>query len=274
MRHARGRGYRWICGFPILVAVLCATLLVAGCGRKEVRPRPGIAPPPPAPSQPSGRRVPATQRPYTINGHTYYPLPSAHGYSATGIASWYGRPFHGRKTACGETYDMHEMTAAHKTLPMQTRLLVRNLDNGRETVVRVNDRGPFVKDRIVDLSLAAASTLGFDRAGTTRVQLTALGEAVPVVEQGKTYQQFLPYRDLNTGEFYVQIGSFTDRNNALRLRDRMENEGRKTVVVTYDRGDQIFHRVQVWGGTTTEVAGQVAQALEAAGFDGAFVVAR
>ncbi|MCI5132293.1 MAG: septal ring lytic transglycosylase RlpA family protein, partial [Candidatus Electrothrix sp. EH2] len=98
------------------------------------------------------KKIPGTQRPYVIEGQTYYPIPSAQGYEETGLASWYGDPFHGRKTANGETYDMYGVTAAHKTLPMNTMLLVKNLRNGKTATVRINDRGPFVDGRIIDLS--------------------------------------------------------------------------------------------------------------------------
>ncbi|MCI5223596.1 MAG: septal ring lytic transglycosylase RlpA family protein [Candidatus Electrothrix sp. AR4] len=122
------------------------------------------------------KRQPATQRPYVIKKKTYYPIPSADGYVEKGIASWYGGMFHGRKTANGETYDMRGDTAAHKTLPMNTMLLVENLVNGKSTVVRINDRGPFVAGRIIDLSYTTAQELGVVKNGTEMVRITALGE--------------------------------------------------------------------------------------------------
>jgi rare lipoprotein A len=121
-----------------------------------------------------GKKIPATQRPYVIEGQKYYPIPSADGYEETGLASWYGDPFHGRKTANGETYDMYGVTAAHKTLPMNTMLLVRNLVNGKTATVRINDRGPFVDGRIIDLSYTTAKELGIYRRGTGKVQIVAL----------------------------------------------------------------------------------------------------
>ncbi len=121
-------------------------------------------------------KTPPTQRPYVIKKRTYYPIPSAEGYVEKGLASWYGGKFHGRKTSNGETYDMHSKTAAHKTLPMNTMLLVENLVNGKNTVVRINDRGPFVDDRIIDLSYATAQNLGIFKKGTGMVRITALAE--------------------------------------------------------------------------------------------------
>ena len=128
----------------------------------------------------SGHR-PRTQKPYVIDGKRYYPIPSAEGYSEKGIASWYGGKFHGKKTSNGETYNKYSMTAAHKTLPMNTMLLVKNLENGKKTVVRINDRGPFVRGRIVDLSYKAAKTLGIVKNGTARVQAIALGEEYALI---------------------------------------------------------------------------------------------
>lgn len=119
------------------------------------------------------------QKPYTIRGKTYYPLASAKGYDKTGIASWYGPGFHSGKTASGDRYDQEAMTAAHTVLPFGTMLLVRNLGNGRTAVVMVNDRGPFVSGRIIDLSKAAARQLGMIGSGTAKVRLTALEDGTP-----------------------------------------------------------------------------------------------
>lgn len=126
----------------------------------------------------------ATMRPYTINGKTYYPTTVSVGDTALGIASWYGPNFHGKKTSNGETYNMNAMTAAHKTLPMNTMVRVTNLSSGAQTTVRINDRGPFVAGRIIDLSKAAATSIGMIGAGTARVKL----EVVGFYGDGKNYQ--------------------------------------------------------------------------------------
>jgi len=220
-----------------------------------------------------GTSVSATQRPYVINGRTYYPLPSAEGFTQTGIASWYGRKFHGRKTACGERYDMYALTAAHKTLPLQTMLLVKNMENGREIVVRVNDRGPFVKSRIIDLSLTAARELDIVRNGTARVRISALGETIASQVDDQPIERFLPHKDFTSGDFYVQIGSFTNPANADRLKDKMIGHGRQTVIRSYDDGVKVFYRVHVHAGNTLAAAEQQERILEAAGYPG-FVVAR
>ena len=246
---------------PFLAALPCLLLLTA-CGRPA--------------TYPTGRvydTVPPTQRPYIINGKTYYPLPSAQGFVESGIASWYGGKFHGRKTAGGERYNKYAKTAAHKTLPLQTMVLVKNLENGREMVVRINDRGPFVRGRIIDLSLTAARELNIVRKGTARVRVSALGEAVSYKDNNTEYHRFLPHDDFNTGEFYVQIGSFNNPANADRLKNKMLEQGRKTVVRNYDNGETIFYRVQVRAGNNLAAAKHQEQVLAAAGFPG-FVVAR
>lgn len=128
--------------------------------------------------------------PYTVMGKTYYPLQESRRYNATGTASWYGTKFHGQATANGESYDLYGMTAAHKTLPLPSYVRVTNLDNGRTVILRVNDRGPFYSDRIIDLSFAAAKKLGYAESGTARVKVegidphewwAAQGRSVPMV---------------------------------------------------------------------------------------------
>ncbi|UNL98337.1 septal ring lytic transglycosylase RlpA family protein [Stutzerimonas stutzeri] len=117
---------------------------------------------------------PYKANPYTVLGKTYFPISDGHRYSATGTASWYGTKFHGQPTANGEKYDLYGMSAAHKTLPLPTYVKVTNLDNGRTVTLRVNDRGPFYSDRIIDLSFAAAKKLGFAETGTARVKVEGI----------------------------------------------------------------------------------------------------
>ena len=110
-------------------------------------------------------------KPYTVAGNTYYPLKTVKGFSETGVASWYGKKFHGRKTASGERYNQNKMTAAHKTLPFGTNVRVKNIENGKSVVVRINDRGPFKKGRIIDVSRAAAKKLGMINSGIAKVNI-------------------------------------------------------------------------------------------------------
>ena len=150
--------------FVCFIAVACG-LVFSGCATKTYDSHV-----PPAKKKYSGKS-PATQRPYTIKGKQYVPLASASGYVEKGRASWYGKKFHGRKTSNGETYNMYAMTAAHKTLPMNTWVRVENLENGKQIKVRVNDRGPFVSGRIIDLSYTGAKQIGMVGPGTARVRV-------------------------------------------------------------------------------------------------------
>jgi rare lipoprotein A len=169
---------------------------------------------------------------------------------------------------------MYSRTAAHKTLPMNTHVLVKNLDNGREMVLRVNDRGPFVRGRIIDLSRTGAEELGVLANGTARVHISALGEAVTIDEEGQKVKRFLPHEDFSRGNFYVQIGSFTNRDNALRLKTKMEGKGHEVAVRTYDRGDKIFHRVQIRAGFELADANKALELFSQLGYSGSFVVAQ
>lgn len=219
--------------------------------------------------RPPAEKIPATQRPYRINGRTYYPIYSAQGYRETGIASWYGGKFHGRKTACGETYNMYAKTAAHKILPMHTMVLVRNLDNGRETVVRINDRGPFSRGRIIDLSYAAANELGMVQKGTARTQIIALGEATgSTAADGR-----LRFQDFNRGNFYIQVGSFLNKNNAAWMARLFTDLGMKTIVLPYVRDGRTYHRVQIYAGTSLALARQLEQQILGRGFPESFIIA-
>ena len=150
-------------------------------------------------------------RPYTVRGKTYRPYLSADGYREEGVASWYGRDFHGRKTANGERYDMYRLTAAHKLLPLGTQVRVTHLGNGRSIVVRVNDRGPFIDNRIIDLSYAGAKELGMIGRGTAEVRVEAL-EGVPGLHPGDGK---LP-GDME-GRFYIQIAALRSEDSAQNL---------------------------------------------------------
>ncbi len=210
-----------------------------------------------------------TQRPYKINNRTYYPIPSAYGFDQSGIASWYGGYFHGRRTSNGEVYNMHAMTAAHKTLPMNTVLLVRNLENNREIVVRVNDRGPFVQGRIIDLSYAAAQELDIVGNGTARVRIAALSDAQRNESQWMDLAQ-----QLYSGDFFVQIGAFSNTTNAERLQNRFLQAGHQTIIQKYEENQNTYYRVHVYVGKSLQGAEQARTILEKRGYKNAFVVAR
>ena len=242
-----------------LTAVL---LLLSGCAEKIT------APPPEYPYKPG------TQRPYTINGKTYYPIDSADGFREQGEASWYGHPFHGRKTANGETYDMHAMTAAHKILPMNTMLLVHNMENGREVVVRVNDRGPFAKERIVDLSYAAAKELDLVGPGLARIEIIAMGEAATTAKRAAGTPAALVHQDFKTGNYFVQIGSFLKRDNAERLARSFLDRDYRVVIQPYITSGYTYYRVQIFAGTELKPARRFEKQLLSSGFAGAFLLSR
>ena len=204
-----------------------------------------------------------TGAPYVIKGMTYYPLESVSGdYTETGVASWYGGDFHGKKTANGEIFNMHEMTAAHKTLPLPTFIQVKNLENGKETVVRVNDRGPFSKGRVLDLSFAAAEALGMIDTGTARVKFTVLSETA---DHLRTESKDI---EISKGDYIVQIGSFSDKSRADRLAGQYANAiARKAEI-----DGKIFYRVQLRGYRSKNEAEAAAKRFER-DFPGAFVMA-
>ncbi|MCY4050267.1 MAG: septal ring lytic transglycosylase RlpA family protein [Gammaproteobacteria bacterium] len=157
--------------------------------------------------------------PYEVFGKQYVPIKSARGFKQTGYASWYGKKFHGKRTSSGEPYDMFAMTAAHPTLPLPTWIRVHNHENQREVVVKVNDRGPFLRERIVDLSYAAATKLDIVRKGTARVTITAVfsedgaGETTSNVQEQASIQ------------YLVQVGAFSNQANAVNLRLKLANLG-------------------------------------------------
>ena len=162
----------------------------------------------------------ATLRPYTIRGIYYRPLDSAKGYSAQGGASWYGQKFHGHRTANGEIYDMYQMSAAHKTLPLPSFVRVSNLTNGKQVVVRVNDRGPFHSGRVIDLSYAAALKLDMLKTGTTQVKI----DVIHVDESGQITvgrQPIIPQVIDNNSQkqMFIQVAALQNKNQI----DKMAN---------------------------------------------------
>jgi rare lipoprotein A len=256
----RYRGCRGMLG-TVLVLVLMAVLV--GCGSTP-RPKPA----PPMPSQTS----PGQPRPYAVNGKWYQPLARADGYSETGLASWYGRKFHGRPTASGERYDMHGLSAAHKTLPLQTWVRVHNLDNGRRMDLRINDRGPFVDGRVIDLSYGAARRLGVVGPGTARVQLTALGRRVETGQPGQA-PVYKPM-DYTHGHFTFQVGAFKDPANAHRLRDRLASAYSNVHVKAYFHADHgQLYAVRLGRAASLDEAADYKAKLRAGPFPGAFTIA-
>lgn len=218
--------------------LVLASLCSIGCAAR----RPVANQPPPAPTQPAaapgetsekgkpGTAVsPAPNPNATAAKHDKTPaVPAPVGYTEEGNASWYGNPFHGRRASNGETYDMHKLTAAHRTLPFETMVRVTNLSNNKSTVVRITDRGPFVENRVIDLSMAAAREIESIGPGVVRVRLEVLGNVDPT-----------------EGFFTVQVGAFRDRGNAEKLRDRLNASYTPVFIQQYDAPDGTFYRVRV-----------------------------
>ena len=191
----------------------------------------------------------ATMRPYTVHGKRYYPSVVRTGEIFHGRASWYGPKFHGKLTSNGETYNMYDATAAHKTLPMNTIVRVTNKNNGRSTLVRINDRGPFVESRIIDLSKKAATDIGMIGTGTAPVRLEILGFA----EAGTTR-----IADMNTlkrgpsekvmDSFAVQIGSFSRIEGAVVTQEKFDKtEGYRTIIKDTEYNGKRLFRVWLTG---------------------------
>jgi rare lipoprotein A len=180
---------------------------------------------------------------YVVLGKRYYTLDRSDGYSERGVASWYGTKFHGRRTSSGEPYDMYAMTAAHKTLPLPTYVRVTNLDNGRSVVVRVNDRGPFHSNRIIDLSYTAAWKLGTLGKGTGYVEVTAIDPRAPEPVMAKASA---PVSRDSPVQLYLQTGSFSVRANAEQMKWKMQSvSGGPVNIQPVQIGGRITYRVRV-----------------------------
>ncbi|MBT8351962.1 MAG: septal ring lytic transglycosylase RlpA family protein [Deltaproteobacteria bacterium] len=192
-------------------------------------------------------------KPYRALGKWYQPIESSRGFRQHGLASWYGKKFHGRKTSNGEIYDMYKISAAHKTLPFDTYVRVHNLSNGKKLDVRINDRGPFVRGRIIDLSYKAAQELGIVGPGTATVEIVALGTAVKPEAEVKTEKTFKPV-DYYSGNFTFQVGAFIDAQNAEKLKVKLDQKYKNAHIAQFDNGSEIFYRVRVGKFSTLEQA--------------------
>ena len=242
-----------------VVCFFCALCVCfsAGCAsRHTVASRP--EPPQPQPAEASENAQPSKRErgEPAAKGATSAPAPAPKrgittpnramsAYSEEGNASWYGVPFHGRRASNGEVYDMHKLTAAHRTLPFDTMVRVTNLSNGKSTVVRITDRGPFVDNRIIDLSMAAAREIDSIGAGVVPVRLEILSAGI----------------DPASGFFTVQIGAFRDRGNAERLRQRLNASYSPIFIQQYDSPDGLFYRVRVGKVSGEDAARQFGEQL-------------
>lgn len=208
----------------------------------------------------------ATMRPYTINGKTYYPTVVEIGDTASGIASWYGPNFHGKYTSNGERYNMNAMTAAHKTLPMNTMVKVTNLNNNKTAIVRINDRGPFVTGRVIDLSRSAAKRIDMFEKGTAPVRL----EVVGFYGKSATSKDYKQSRTISGGNFMVQIGAFKKQTGAQTYKKQYNGlGGYKTTIKTYSLDDTPIYRVFLIGYRSEDEARDFIKAQK---ISGAFIV--
>lgn len=210
-------------------------------------------------------------RPYTINGRTYVPARDD-DYDEIGVSSWYGPNFHGRPTANGEIFDQNELSAAHPTLPIPAMIEVTNLENGRTRILRLNDRGPFARDRILDVSRAAAVELGFLQQGTARVRVRYLGPPEGVAPAGAVATSRIVNASNSSGLYRVQAGAFSQRANAEALRRRLSAEGDASVERVRSRGRNIY-RVFVGDNLARSAADQLSRNLSRYGVYDATVVA-
>ncbi len=234
-------------------------LLLSGCGGHTTR----------VIDSPETRELKGWQKPYEVDGKRYQPLRDHQGFQQSGVASWYGKKFHGRKTSNGEVYDMYGMTAAHKTLPLGVSVRVTHRQNGRSIVVRINDRGPFVGTRIIDLSYAAARKLGLVEAGTAPVTIQALGYQ-------ETSRGQIRYRapvNYDSGSFAVQVGAFGVSDNAYRLAARMKERYGKAEVQTAMIDGRRMYRVRVGDYRSLQRAENAAADFSTNGYPGSLVVA-
>jgi rare lipoprotein A len=254
-----------------------AALLVA-CGSQPPRheepatiavPERSTPPPPPANldaiPDPVPRAEPRSTRgnpvSYEVFGKRYHVMATAEGYKERGVASWYGPDFHSRPTSSGEPYDMYAMTAAHKTLPIPAYARVTNLSNGRSVVVRINDRGPFVANRIIDLSYTAAHKLDMWRAGTAFVEVEVItpGATADIARDiTPTAAPASPATALTGPVLYLQVGAFGVADNAAKLADRLRAASINSVGVAGPAGTPPLYRVRI--GPITDVAAYDAMA--------------
>jgi rare lipoprotein A len=242
---------------------VCAMLLMSACGK----PAPVVAPleVPQGTSQISGSGgVYKVGAPYTVAGRRYTPRVQPN-YRAEGLASWYGPKFHGKRTANGEIFDQYAVTAAHQTLPLPSKVRVTNLDNGRQLVVRVNDRGPFIGDRIIDLSRRSAQLLGVEKVGVAPVRLELLDSGPHLLTEPQQQEQVAheAVTPVGVGRVYVQVGAFQLPDNAQRLAWRLSRFGDPSIHVSENHR---WHRVRFGPFASAREADTFVQSLERAGY--------
>lgn len=269
---------------PWLIAGFSAALLLGGCASKDNAGRYSIQQdrgpdhavdlskvPDAVPRQEPHSRW-GNKTPYTVLGKRYHVLPSVEGYRQRGVASWYGKKFHGHTTSNGEVYDMYQMSAAHKSLPLPSYVRVTNLDNGRQVVVRVNDRGPFHDGRVIDLSYAAAYRLDMLGGGTARVEVEAIipGEQLMTSAQGRSG---VPAQQAAITGRVLQVAALSSAGGARSLASELQallNEPAQ--VQNTERNGRTLYRVRLGPLSGTHTLNWLLQQLSQAGYPGAHLV--
>lgn len=237
----------------IKVILLC--LLIAGCASHGTPELAGLSPKAQAVVIKQYGGVYKVGNPYQIMGRWYYPKED-YSYAETGMASWYGDDFHAKRTANGEKYDMNTLTAAHRTLPLPSIVRVTNLENGRSLVVRVNDRGPYVKERIIDISKRGAQLLGYQTKGTAKVKVEIMAEesralkAALLNQRVPTYQEPVKKQEIKQAEaaytqtHYIQVGSFLQEDLARSTEGKLKKFG-NTQIAQAEVGGATYYRVRL-----------------------------
>ncbi|MGB1270496.1 MAG: septal ring lytic transglycosylase RlpA family protein [Endozoicomonas sp.] len=247
--------------------VVTCLLVLAGCGGSPVKDGPPSGPVdisgiPDA--VPSFIQVPLKNSPYVLGGVTYEPMKSANGYAESGKASWYGTKFHGKQTANGEVYDMYKMTAAHKTLPLPSYVKVTNKENGKSVVVRVNDRGPFHGDRLIDLSYVAAKKLGYADSGLASVTIEGIDPESFVGSKAHRAEDDV---------LYLQLAALKNYHNAQLMRRAVfQRVGVKANVVVGDESPEPLYRVRIGPVESPEYLETLLESLSSAEFDTPYLV--
>lgn len=214
--------------------------------------------------------------PYTVRGKQYQVLPSAQGYKETGISSWYGLKFHGELTSNGERYNMYEMSAAHKSLPIPSYLRVTNVANGKSVVVRVNDRGPFHQDRIIDLSFAAANRLGFANQGTAKVELEAITPAPMSTSAANDASISKSSVALDRLAPFIQVAAFSQRLAAEQTQQQLASvvSSHPIFIANPAAGAKRVYRVRVGPFASEQEAQLVRKRIESARIGSPMVISR
>ena len=255
---------------PLLLPAAAVLLLLNGCAGQRVedgppRERVDVSSVPDAVPRVEPRSRYGNPSSYVVYGQRYHTLRTSTGYRERGIASWYGSKFHGRRTSSGEPYDMYAMTAAHKTLPLPTFVRVTNLQNGRSVVLRVNDRGPFHSNRIIDLSYTAAWKLGILAKGTGYVEVEALDPRAPEPVKVAAQETRAPREPV---KLFLQTGSFSVRANAEQMKWRMQSvSGGPVSIEPVQVNGSITYRVRVGPLASVTTADRLAQRITDLGLE-------